>query len=648
MALKYLRDNLKSLTWILWGVVAVFIMLIFFEWGGVNDRQMGIQDVAATVGDEEISYSEFQQQYRGLEDRYRQTFGAQFDRDMAKQFNLPIQALDQLINRRIMLMEARNIGLRATDEELRDAILEYPAFQDENGQFIGKDRYEQLLRSNRLTVSEFEDSLRQEVLLGKLNSILAQTAYISDSELESSYREEAERAQVRFVQLPATQFATEGAASQDDLESHFAEHQMDYELPERRVVDYLLADTVQLRREIEIPEEEIVAYYESQAEEFTREEQVRARHILLRVTPDRPAEQAEQELATIRTRIEAGEDFAELAKELSDDEDTAERGGNLGFFGRNRMVKAFEDAAFGAAVGDLVGPVKTDFGYHLIDVMAQREGGLQPFDQVKAVVRSRLVAERVQEIAESKIRNIAQRIETEQLTSAEQLAELANEEGLEVKTTEPFGPSDNVVGVGRAPDFNTAAFELTLDGISEPVKLPRGWAILRLKEIEAPRLPELSEVEGQVRQAVEDKNRKAAAIAKLAEMRTAIEGGGSFEDLAAEQGLELQDSGEFGRYGTITGLGSNRDVIDAALELEAGQLGGPVESTLGAVLFEVAERKTFEAEEFESEKASIRSGQESERLNQLIASLIELRRRDLTPKYDAQVLANFDIEPPDA
>ncbi len=647
MALKYLRDNLKSLTWILWGVVAVFIMLIFFEWGGVNDRQVGVRDVAATVGDEEISYSEFQQQYRGLEDRYRQTFGAQFNRDMAKQFNLPIQALDQLINRRIMLMEAREIGLRATDKELQDAILGYPAFQDENGDFIGTERYEQVLRANRLSFNDFENSIRQDVLLSKLNSVLAQTSYISDAEVESSYREEAERAQVRFVQLPASQF-TEVTASQEDLESHFAENQADYELPEQRMASYLLADTVQLRREIEIPEEELTAYYESQSEEFTREEQVRARHVLLRVTPDRPAEQAEQELRAIRKRVEAGEDFSELAEEFSDDEDTSSRGGNLGFFGRNRMVKAFEDAAFGAAVGDLVGPIKTDFGYHLIDVQAHREGGLQPFDQVKAVVRSRLVAERVQEIAESKIQDIAQRIETEKLTSAEDLANLASEEGLEVKTTELFGLGDNVVGVGRAPDFNAAAFELEAGGISKPVKLPRGWAILQLSEIKPPRLPELSEVESQVRQAVEEKNRKVAAVAKLEEMRRALETGANFEELAAEQGLELQDSGEFGRFGTITGLGSNQAVINAALGLDAGQLGGPVESDLGAVLFEVTERKTFDAEEFETEKATIRSSQESERLNQLIASMVELRRRDLTPKYDAQVLANFGIDPPDA
>lgn len=277
MALKYLRDNLKSLTWILWGVVLVFILLVFFEWGGVNDMQATSRDVAATVGDEEITYGEFQRQYRNLEDRYRQTFGAQFNRDMAKQFNLPIQALDQLINRRILLMEAREVGLRATDKKVRDAILEYPAFQDENGSFIGSERYKELLRTSRLNASDFEDSIRQDVLLDKLNDVLSQTAYISDEELEESYREQAERAQIRFVQLPASQFSGDVSASSEEIESYFSEHQADYELPERRVVDYLMVDTVQLRREIEISDEELTAYYESNKADYTREEQVRDR-----------------------------------------------------------------------------------------------------------------------------------------------------------------------------------------------------------------------------------------------------------------------------------------------------------------------------------------------------------------------------------
>ena len=646
MALKYLRDNLKSLTWILWGVVAVFVMLIFFEWGGYNDTRMGTAEVAATVGSEEITYSEFRQQYRDLENRYRQAFGDQFNNELAKQFNLPIQALDQLIDRRILLMEARNVGLRATDSEVRDAILEVPVFQDENGNFVGAEQYQQILRANRMSISDFEDSLRDDVLLGKLNSILAQTAYVSDAEIEKSYRDQAERAEIRFVQLPATEVATEVAASRADLESYFADHQTDYQLPEQRVVDYLLVDTVKLRREIEIPEEELVAYYDSHPDDFTREEQIRARHILLRITPDRPAELAESELEAVRLRIEAGEDFAALAREVSEDESNNTRGGSLGYFGRGRMVPAFEEAAFSAGAGELVGPVKTDFGYHLIEVQDHREGGLQPFEEVQAAVRSRLLSERVGELAEAKVQDLAERIATQELSTDEQLEALAVEEGLSWQTTEPFGASDNVTGIGRAPDFNAAAFDLKARGLSPPVKLPRGWAVLRLQEIKPPRLAPLEEVESEVRAAVEQQQKKAAAAQRLGQMRAALEAGGDFDALASDLGIEVQESGEFGRLDSIAGLGPNRRVIDAALALEQGQWGEPVETDLGAVLFQVTARQLFDPAEFEKEKATTRATRQAERLQQLVASVVEQRRRDLDPKYDAQVLANFGIEPP--
>ena len=178
------------------------------------------------------------------------------------------------------------------------------------------------------------------------------------------------------------------------------------------------------------------------------------------------------------------------------------------------------------------------------------------------------------------------------------------------------------------------------------MKLPRGWAILRLKEVLPPRAPELAEVEAAVRGAAEQQKRKAAATERLGEMRRALESGGDFDLLVAELGLEIKQSEEFGRFDSITGLGANRKVIDQALELAAGQWGGPAESDVGAVLFEVTERQTFDAAKFEEERAATRASQEAERLNQLVSSLIELRRRDLTPKYDAQVLADFGIEQP--
>ncbi|MEE8523881.1 MAG: SurA N-terminal domain-containing protein, partial [Thermoanaerobaculia bacterium] len=141
MALRYMRENLKHLKPVLWGVVVVLFGLVFFGWGGFDPSQTRDTDIAATVGRETITYADFQSEYQRLEAQMRQAFGDQFNSDMVKQFNLPQRALDQLIDRRIMLMEARDIGLEVTDGEVKKAILELPVFKSENDRFIGEEEY---------------------------------------------------------------------------------------------------------------------------------------------------------------------------------------------------------------------------------------------------------------------------------------------------------------------------------------------------------------------------------------------------------------------------------------------------------------------------------------------------------------------------
>ncbi len=650
MALKYFRDNLKSLTGVLWFVIFVMFIFVFYEFGGGGGNQNARgDDVAAVVGDEVITMQDFEAQYRQKENEYRRLFGDQFNRELVQQF-LPKQALDQLIHRKILLLEAANVGLRATDGEVQEMILTSPYFQNENGAFVGREEYIKRVRAYfRSTPDEFELDVRDDALLMKLDSVLAETLYISDEELERTYREEAEKAKVRFVQLPASEFG-DVVADPTTVAAYFEANQDDYLLPEQRKANYLLVDTVKLRQQLDdaITEEDILAYYGDHKDEFTSKEQVKARHILIKVTAERDKAAAEREANEIMRRVQAGEDFAQLARDLSEDEGSAPRGGDLNFFERDQMVKPFEDAAFGAQVGDVVGPVESDFGFHIIEVQDYRQGGLQPIDQVRPRVRAKLMSEQVKDLAEVKAQELAQRIKDDKLTSVEQLQALAeSEEVVTFGTTEPFGENDPITGLGRSPDFNAAAFGLGKGAISDPIKVPRGWSILRLEEVIEPRVPELSEVQARVQDAANQEQRVKAAMARLRELGGGAEAQG-LDALAVELGLEVQESGEFDRFGRITGLGANREIIDGALAMEEGQMGGPVETAQGAVLYEVVERQRFDATELQAEKESIRARQETKQLNDLKRSLIELRWRDLTPAYGKQVLERFNIQPADA
>lgn len=643
MALKWLRDNLKSLTWILWVVIAIFIGLIFFDWGGVNRTRSEASEVAASFGDQTVTYSEFRDEYQGLERRYREAFGAQFNADLAKQLNLPMQALNAVINRKLLLMEADAAGIVVTDGELRRAILELPYFQRDDGSFVGSEEYRRRIRHGfRESVEAFERSFREQLRVQRLNEVLRATVWVSDQEVETAYRERTEKAKIRYVQLPATEIQGALEVSDAELQAWYDAHPDDYRLPEQRVADLVLADNAKLRQSLEVPDAELQAYYDGHQAEFTRPEQVLARHILIKAEPDRPDAAARALAEEVKAQLAQGGDFTALAAQHSEDESNKARGGSLGLFGRGQMVKPFEDAAFGAAVGELVGPVQTEFGYHLIEVQSKQPGGLQPFEQAKPVARARLLSEKVEGLAEAKAKDLVARLAKDATKrEAAALKALAEEEGLGYETVGPFGRDETVPGIGRVPQFGTAIFALEVGAASEPIKVPRGWVTAVLREIRPPRTQDLAEVREEVRAAVEGSKRREAAKARLAEARAT---GQSLDAIAASFSLEVQDGGELGRRDPIGSLGRVPEINDAALALDVGAVGGPILAGNGAVLFEVVERQRFDPAAFATAKDSTREQEELDQVRNLLQSVIEARRRDLAPKYDPALVESFQIQ----
>ncbi|MFP5287061.1 MAG: SurA N-terminal domain-containing protein, partial [Thermoanaerobaculia bacterium] len=473
--LKVFRDNLKHLKWILVFVVLVFIFFVWADFGtGIGNQGPGGPQVAAYVGDDEVTLTEFERQYRQLEAFYGQIYGDRMTPEMARQMGLPMAALNQAVSQKILLAEAREMGLAVTDEELRDNILQEPTFKDEQGRFVGEERYQELVR-NRLGYASpalFERSLREELLVRKLVDILEANLYVSDKEVEEAYREQVERARIRYVQLPRARFAQTAQPTEAEVKDWFAKHTQEYRLPEQREAAYLLVDPALLAAKVPADEAAQRAYYQEHKEEFTQPEQVHARHILVK-TEGRTDAEAQKILEGARARLAKGEDFGALARELSDEPAAKTSGGDLGFFSREQMVQPFSEAAFGAQPNALVGPIKTDFGWHLIQVLEKRPAGTQPFEQVKPMIAQRLSADRTAQMAEAKARELAERLARDKPENAEALKALANPaEGVTFGETGPFSRQEPVSGLGFAPAFSTAAFTLEKGGVSEAIQTP--------------------------------------------------------------------------------------------------------------------------------------------------------------------------------
>lgn len=624
--LKTMRDNIKHLAWLLWFVIAAFIAIEFSIFGGSSASVTG--ETAAALGSYDVRWGELERAHRNLQDQYRSQFGDQFNAELAEQLQLKRQAMEQLFNSKILLAEARRLGLQVSDEELREQILDL--FRDEQGQFIGQEAYERWTTQSFGGPSAFEQQVREDLLRQKLLDALSQSVFVSEADVERRYREDVERASIRYLQLPLDRFAEEARADQESLERYYEEHREQYRLPEQRAVDYLLVDKGVLRARMEIPEEELRGYYDQNPQEFSREEQVRARHVLLRTGGERTAEEARAEMEAIRRRIEGGEDFADIARDVSEDPGSGAQGGDLGFFGRGRMTPEFEEAAFGAETGELVGPIETPFGIHLIEVTERREGGSVPFEQARENVRSRLAAERLEARATELAAELRSRLaEVPEGEVRERMQALAEEDpAVRFETTAAFGQGDVVPGIGRAPELDTAAFALSEGELAEGVvEVPRGPMIVRLAEVREARVPDLAEVEARVRREVERERQQELATARLQEIRRSLAGEMTFEEAAAELGVEPVEPPELGAEGAIQGLGSVPAINQAALAAEEGEVVGPLETPQGAVLFEVTERKGFDPEELAARRDEIRAELVEQRTDRLLSSLILERRR---------------------
>jgi peptidyl-prolyl cis-trans isomerase D len=646
--LKVIRDNLKYLSWVLWAVIVIFVLFAFVDFGSMNPAGENAPNaVAARVGDDVVTMGEFEQTYRNLENQYRQAYGGQFTPELARQMQLPLQALNQSVNQRILVAEARRLGLGATDREVQETILDLPVFQDDQGRFVGEEKYLDILRQNGLSVAEFEQEVRQEILLRKLQEAMLASVYVTDREIERAYRDQVEKAKIRYVELPRGGFLAEGEVPRAELEAHYQANRAQYRQPEQREASYLLVDPARLADQVEIGDEDLREYFEVHRDEFTHEEQVQARHILVMVNDQHTDEEARRLVEQAKGRIAGGEDFAAVAREVSEDTGSKARGGDLGFFGRGAMVPAFEEAAFGAQQGELVGPVQSSFGYHLIQVTDRRAGGTTPFAEVQDSIRSRIAQEKAGELAEKRARELAQRLQKQKPQNAQALEAAAGETpGATLETTGRFGRQQPLPGVGFAGSFHETAFGMEEKQVSDPVQLPGGWAVIYLDKVHEPSVPELSEVEPRVRQEVLRQKRQQMAVERLEQARKELQAGKAFDQVAADLGLAVQESQEFGAQGAIPGLGMNPELSRAALALKPGQAGGPVATANGAVLFEVTERKEWEPAEFAKNKAQTRDTLRGQRLQQNLQSLLSERRRELDVTFSPEVLESFGITQP--
>ena len=646
MALKWLRDNLRHLKFILWGVVAVFVLLVFVDWGAGRTGGSGGAATAVRVGDRSVSEAEFLSEMRRLDQRFSEIYADRWN-ELKSQVDLAGQTASYIIDRELQLAEAQDAGIMVTREELQDAILEIPSFRTEDGEFVGTETYKRIIRAYfHMTPEEFEQRLNGDLLIGKLNTLAEQSIWISDLEAKDEYRRQREVSDLDVIQLRYEPHLAEVVISEEDAHSAFERTAEEYHRDEQRAIRYLVVENAKLRRLLAVEEEELIAYYDDHRDEFLQGEQANARHILIRVAPDATEEErgeAEVRANGVASIANQGADFAELAAIHSEDPGSKDNGGDLGWFDRGRMVKEFEDAVFSAKPGEIVGPVKSQFGYHIIRVEAFRPEHQQPFEEVEEQVRFRVVEGRAAAEAEARATALANRLETERPETEAQWQAIADEdEAVALNQSLPFAAGTAIPGASEDAELANEAYAAAVGNIHGPVAASRGWIVWQLEEIRPAGIPPFEDVRTEVEQTL---RRERALALTLEEGRVLAERWRLGEDgttLAAEIGSAVTEARGHRRGALVGTLGVIRALDLEVFSAAEGEVLDPINAGgRGVVVVKVQKLDLVDPDELDDLLENIRARLTADRAAQLMRSILNERRRDTVVTVDTALLERF-------
>lgn len=630
--LDRMRRHKNWLKWSLFIVVVAFVFLYIPDF--LRDPQAaGANDVVASVEGRDITVSRFRRVYQQQMQAYRSAYGANMDEKLLKQLGIDQRIVQQLVEEEAALAEAKRIGISASDVEVRERILALPAFQ-ENGQFIGDQRYRQLLQMQNppMRPADFEDQVRRSITVEKLTGALTDWITVGDAELDTEFRRRNEKVKLAVINFPADKFRDAAAATDADVAAHFEQHKDQYKLPEKRKVRYALVDAQAMRERVQIQPRDVQGFYEENQQQYSTPEQVRASHILLK-TEGKDEAVVQKQAEDLLAKLKAGADFAALANKFSEDDANSKKGGDLDFFGKGQMAPEFEKAAFATEPGQISDVVKTQFGFHIIKTTEKRAPQTRSLDEVRAQIEDQLKWQRAQDEAQRIADDVAGK-----LKAPSDLDTVGKPRGLTVGESGFFARDEPIAGIGMAPAVAERAFELEENAVSDAIRTPQGFAFIAVTGTQAAKVPTLDEVKTRVREDVLKQKAVDAARQMAASLAAQLKSG-DFDAAAKSAGLDVKTTDLIARGAPIAEAGVSPAVDAIAFMLPAAGVSDPIVTDNGAVVVKVVEKKEVTPAELSAGRTQLRDELLNERRNRFYASYMTKARERMKININRQTLA---------
>ena len=487
--LQNIRDNSQG--WIAKTIIGLIVVLMALTGVDAIITGTGNSQNAADVNGEKISQNELNQAVEMQRRQLLQQLGKEFDPAMLDERLLREASLKGLIERSLLLQGAKDSKFAFSQAALDQVIVQTPEFQVD-GRF-NADRFDQVIRQLGYTRMQFRQMLEQEMLIGQLRAGISGSGFVTDEEVAAFARLEKQTRDFATRTIKADPAAVK--VSDDDVKAYYDAQQAQFMSPEQVVIEYVELKKDAFFSQVSVSDEELKAAYESEIANLA--EQRDAAHILIEVGGDVSDEQAKAKIEEVQKRLQGGEDFAALAKEFSQDPGSASEGGDLGYAGKGVYDPAFEDALYALKQDEVSQPVRTEFGWHLIKLLGVQAPEVPSLASLKEKLETDLKAQRV----EQRFVEATKQLEDAAFESSD-LAQPAQELGLKVQTSEPFGRQGGT-GIAANRQVLQAAFseEVMEDGSnSGAIELdPNTLVVIRVKEHRKPQQLELDQVSDSIR-----------------------------------------------------------------------------------------------------------------------------------------------------
>ena len=599
--IRFLQKDNKFVKAILTvGICAFILSMVIYLIPGIFQDQAEAGDTYATVYPHWYSRYTFSGQKVSMV-KVQEMAEQQLQRQRLPEFALPYmvqQAGQRLILQQLLLAQGKSMGIDATEQDVRNYIQsQLGEYFFPNGQFVGEEKYKQIVSqlTGGLAVADFEKEIHDVIIIHRLEQLITGGVSVSDSEIRDQYRKQNRKIKFDYAVISSDDLRKTIKPTDADLEAFFKSNAARYAsaIPEQRKISYFAFTADQIPGGApKVSDADIQAYYTAHQADYQVPEQSRARHILIK-SPGGAAKtdaEAKAKAEDLLKQLKGGADFAELAKKNSEDTGSGAQGGELGFAKRGMMVPEFDKAIFENKIGDLA-IVKTQFGYHIVQVEERQTAHNQPLSEVKPTIEATLMRQK-QTQAET---SYAQQLTSEAAKNG--LAKTAAAHGLQLVTTDPLAKNSVISSLPDGTQVITKAFSVKLNDAPASAPTGEGYAIFQVTGINAAHAPTFAEYRDHVGSDYIDEKLPALLSQKTKELADKAKASGDLNKAAKDAGATVKTSDLVGDSGQVPDFGQVGSIAPQLFDLKVGEISGPINAQRTGVVAKIVDKQEPTADE---------------------------------------------------